>query len=104
MNRIYWKGICHDERIRAISEISDIVNRYGIIVNFQKFSDVILGMVVEIESDQVDALYNSLSRILTLEGHDSANIAAKGEIILMLNVTFAKSTGDLKIEVPSMPE
>jgi hypothetical protein len=104
MNRIYWKAICQGERIEAISRISDIINRYGAIVNFQKFSDVILSMVVETTGDQVDALYQNLSRAVTLEACKPDNLVVRGDIIILLQVTFAQSTGELVIETHDMPE
>ena len=49
MKRYYWNGISKDERIKSISEITTIVDRYAAIINFQRFSDISLSLVIEIE-------------------------------------------------------
>jgi hypothetical protein len=74
MGKIYWTGICSRERNEAISAISTIINRHGCFTDFKLFSDVSLGMVIEVE-----------------------------ERIVLLNVTFTRGTGNLEREVPAVP-
>ena len=104
MARLYWKGISNDGRIKAISEITIILSKYGTILNFQKFSDVILSLVVEVEPDKVKSLYDSLSTVLSMEGNNDLAHGASGSCFLFMNITFTRGTGDLEIEVPDIPE
>lgn len=104
MQKFYWKGISSDDRIKAISEIATIVDKYGTILNFQKFSDITLGLVIEIECEKVLSLYKCLSDIMLLEGFDNQDSTVKEESILFLNVTFIQSTGDMEIEIPNIPK
>ena len=100
MQKIFWKGISHDTRIKAISEITAVIARHGTILNFQKFSDVILSLVIEIESGRLKSLHNCLSQIVLLEGNDNCNSISPNDTCLFLQVTFTQGTGDLEIEVP----
>lgn len=103
MQKIYWKGISNDERIKAIREITDIINKHGTILNFQKFSDAILSLIIEMDYNKVNSLHKSLSHILSLEGDDHPVPDSPVGCILFLHVTFSKGTGDLEIEVPNIP-
>jgi len=104
MQKLYWKGISRDDRIKAISEITDIICRHGTILNFQKFSDVMFSLVVEVEHDKVSSLYKCLSNIMLLEGDANGNFSFTDSCILFFNVTFSKGTGDLEFEVPNIPK
>ena len=104
MQKLYWKGISHDDRIKAIGEITATIDKHGIILNFQRFSDIILSLVVEVEADKLNSLYDCLCKILILEGFDRNTPILPGCYTLFLNITFSKGTGDLEIEVPNIPE
>ena len=98
------KSTADDDRIKAIHEITAIVDRHGTILNFQKFSDLVLSLLVEIESSRIGSLYNSLKNILILEGSHNTSPGPSDGFILFINITFSKGTGDLEIEVPNIPE
>jgi len=104
MQKLYWKGISNDDRIKAISEITDIINAHGTILNFQKFSDVILGLVIETENTKVNSLKACLGKILALEGNDPQDSLFPDSYILFFHVTFSKGTGDMETEVPNIPK
>jgi hypothetical protein len=104
MQKHYWKGISHDDRTKAISDITSIAGRNGTILNFQRFSDIILSLVIEIEPGKIQDFYHQLMEILYLEGFDNTPSGSSDGEIVMLNITFARGTGDLEIEVPDLPE
>ena len=104
MHKVYWKGISNDNRIKAISEITAVVDKHGTILNFQKFSDLALSLVVELESSRLNSLHNCLAEILTIDEFNPNTSVFTGMTILFLNVTFLKGTGDLELEVPDIPE
>lgn len=103
MKRYYWNGISKDERIKSISEITTRVDRYAAIINFQRFSDISLSLVIEIEEYKINDLYNCLQEIMFVEGFDDIPSDSTAECIILFNITFTKGTGDMKIEVPQIP-
>lgn len=48
MQKQYWKALCSQGRIEAISEITAIAVSYATVLNFQKFSDMGFSMVLEV--------------------------------------------------------
>ncbi len=103
MNRYYWTAICFDERNKSISKISSIIDKYAIIINFQRFSDVSIGLTIEIDEDKIRVLYAQLQNILKIEGYESPETIVKDSYI-SLNIIFTKGSGDLEIEVPAISE
>jgi hypothetical protein len=104
MKRFYWKGISTDDRRKAIGEITLIVDKYGLIANFQRFSDVVFSLLIEIEERKLNGLFDELKTIISIEGHEGNLTEATNDCFIFLNITFTKSTGDLEIEVPNFPE
>ena len=103
MRRYYWNGISKDERIKSISEITTIVDIYAAIINFQRFSDISLSLVIEIEEYKLNDLYKRLAEVMFIEGFDQTLSDSIAECIILFNITFTKSTGDMKYEVPAIP-
>jgi hypothetical protein len=103
MKRFYWTGISHDERIKAISETTYIVDKYGIISTSNRFSDLSFNLMIEIEECKVNDLYINLKEILFMEDMESYLTDSRTDCVVFLSITFTKSTGDLKIEVPNVP-
>ena len=104
MKRYYWSGISNDERIKAISELTDIVGKFAIILNFQKTSDISLSLALEIEECKLSDLYFRIKRIMSVEGHETNLTDSHADCLVFLNITFTKGTGDLEIEAPDIPE
>jgi hypothetical protein len=103
MKTFFWSAYCHYERISAISEIQKIIARFGYILEFKKFSDISIVLTVEIEECKIDKLYSALKEYLSLNEFQKLDTLSDKECILFINTTFLKSTGDLRIEVPSVP-
>jgi len=104
MRKIFWKGISHDDRIKAVSDITAAINNYGAIISFQKFSDIALSLVIEIEERKINRLYTDLKKIMIIEGIENDFNDSPTECIILLEITFTRGTGDLVIEVPDIPE
>lgn len=100
---IFWTGYSSEERHAAISAIADIVSQYGDVVDFKLFSDISLSMVIEMEELNVDTLYDELAGRLRMDDFERLNAHTTRERTVYLNITFAKGSGDLIIEVPSVP-
>jgi len=103
MENIFWTGYSSDERHSAINTIQGIVSKYADVVDFKFFSDISLSMKIEIEEFKIDKLYDELSHNLGMDKFEYLNSIAKKERTIYLNITFNKGTGNLKIEVPSVP-
>ena len=100
---LYWKGFCNKDRNIGIYEVERVVNKYGFIIDFHMFSDLEINLKIEIEERNISSLYHGLAEVLTL--NDLKKIPSTdptGRLILM-NITFTQSTGDLRIEVPAVP-
>ncbi|MBD0257635.1 MAG: hypothetical protein ICV83_18130 [Cytophagales bacterium] len=103
MGKLYWTGICGQERNGAITQISSIINRYGCFTDFRLFSDVSLSMVIEVEERKVDALYAELGSYLALEDFPPIHSSSARERVILFHVTFTRGTGNVAREVPAVP-
>jgi hypothetical protein len=100
---IYWKGYCSKDRNEAIYEIENLVNRYGSITDFHMFTDIEINIKIEIEEQNIYNLYAELASYIALDSYEDLNSKSRNERSILLNITFLKSTGNLKIEVPNVP-
>jgi hypothetical protein len=103
MKNYYWSGICNIDRLKAIDEITGIANRYATILNFQRFSDISLSLILDVEEGNLTNLKNGLSDIMSMDCADTDLDGSEPECIVLLHITFTKGTGNLKIEVPDIP-
>jgi len=58
--------------------------------------------MIEIEEVKIDKLYDELLDSIGIEKFEYLRSTSTEERKVYLNVTFAKATGSLKIEVPSI--
>ncbi|GAB3173609.1 hypothetical protein GCM10027291_30220 [Telluribacter humicola] len=103
MEKIFWTGYSKEERHVAINMVKSVVSLYGDIVDFKLFSDLSITMVIEIEELKVDGLYNDLLKITGMEYFECLHSTSRRERRIYLNITFTRGTGNLLIEVPSVP-
>jgi len=100
---IYWKGFCRKNRNSCIYEIENIVNRYGSIMDFKMFSDLEIGIKIEIAEQKVYKLHKDLIEIIEIDDFGDLKSESNTERTILLNVTFLQGTGDMKIEGPIGP-
>jgi hypothetical protein len=100
---MYWKGYSHKDRNIAIYDIENLVNKYGSITDFHMFSDVEINLKIEIEERKIYKLYVELKDYLDLDNFEDLDSESTNDRTILLNITFLKSTGNLKIEVPNVP-
>lgn len=103
MNRYFLTGYYDKERIIGISDIEKSINKYGFIIDFKMFSDISISMIIEIEEFKVDALFDELTSYMKMNEFENISTDSKKDCLLLLNVTFTKGTGDLRIEIPAVP-
>ena len=104
MRSIFWTGYCGQKRMIAIKEIEKIVSDSdGFIIDFKQFSDVSLSLNIEIEELYIDELFLALRSYMTLDDAEELNSSSNRECTVWLNVTFTQGTGDLMIEIPTVP-
>lgn len=103
MENIFWTGFSDDERHSAINEIQSVISKYGDLVDVHFFSDISLTMTIEIEEFKIDKLYDELTKIIGVQKPEYLNSISNKKRTVYINITFAKGTGNLKIEVPSVP-
>ncbi len=83
--------------------IQGVVAKYGDIVDINLFSDISLTMRIEIDEFKIDRLYDELSAIMGVDKFEKLNSISKKERTVYLNISFTRGTGNLRIEVPSVP-
>jgi hypothetical protein len=103
--RFYWDGFSNCDRHQAISDVTSIIGKYGAILNFQRFSDLAMGISIEVEENVVDNLLASLrEKIGVTTKEQTINPLSGKECLVMLNLTFIRGTGELEIENPGITE
>ena len=100
---LYWKGYCNKDRNAAIYEVENIINNHGYIIDFHIYSDIEVCLKVEIEERKIPDMYKELNGYLALNEVNYEKSDSERELIVLINVTFTQSTGNLRIEVPAVP-
>ena len=103
MKNLFWTGYSNSNRIQAIIETQKIVNNFGYIIDFKQYSDISITLQIEIEENKIEQLHLSLLNYLSLDDCEIPLNKSFSERIIFLNITFSKSTGDLRIKVPAVP-
>lgn len=103
MEPIFWTGFSNDERHAAIDTIKRVVSKYGDLVDVHLYSDISLSMTIEIEEFKIDQLYDELTNIIGIKKFDYLHSDSGKERKIYLSVSFSKGTGNLIIQVPSVP-
>ena len=104
MNKYFWRAITAKERIEAIPAITAAIGKYAILLQFQRFSDISLSLVLELPENQLGNLHEELMSLMSVEAPELPSHGLPSECILLLQVDFAKGTGELVIENPNLPE
>lgn len=103
MNTDFWTAYSNDERHIAINKIQSVVSKYGDIIEFKFFSDISITFIIEIMESKIGKLNDELRDVIAIDKYDNHNSTSQKEKTIYLNITFTKGTGNLKIEVPSVP-
>jgi hypothetical protein len=103
MNKFYWKGICNKDRNAGISSLEKIISEEGYILQFKFFSDVQMSLIIEIEENKVNDLYQKLKQEIHLNS-DTLELQSNScnDAQILLSVSFSRGTGDLRIEIPEL--
>jgi len=104
MLKQYWTCICPGDRTAAISAINLIAARFGTIIQFQRYSDLELSLLMETVSGSVHQLFEALQEHMHTEGYSWQDEQGPAAVYIFLRVTFASGRGDLAIEVPNLPD
>ena len=102
---LFWAGVCLKHRIEGIQEAEQIIDSYGFITDFKQFSDLAVSISIEIEAGKVMPLYNALALTFKMAGFKDLGVAIsdKTATIILFNLSFARGSGDLRVEIPSVP-
>ena len=103
MSNIFWTAYSSGDRFFTINTTQDVVAAYGDIVDFKLYSDISIVFTIEIQERKIDALYNKLKEHLLLDDYSMLNSKSGKERVIYLNVSFAQASGNLRVEVPSVP-
>jgi hypothetical protein len=103
VENLFWTAFTSLQRQIAIDRTRTIISQHGDLVDFRFFSDLSVVLTVEIPEARLDALYKALQSTLILDYFEALHSASQRERTLFINVSFPAGTGDLKVEVPSVP-
>lgn len=104
MNRYFWTGITHEGRTQAFSELTDFADQYATILNFQRFSDIMLTMILETEERKLPEMLKKFRTMSDIECDREDFQESDALCNVFLNMTFTEGTGNLRIEIPDIPE
>ena len=100
-----WEGYSQGERTVTIENIKSAIQvNDGCIMNFNIFSDLAITLSIEIPSNRLKSLLESLSKILTVSVKTpiEESISAKEQMV-SFNVSFSAGTGNMRNEIPDVP-
>ena len=103
MNTDFWTAYSNDERHTAIDKIQSVVSKYGDIIEFKFFSDISITLIIEIIESKIGKLNDELRNVIAIDKYNHYDSTSQNERTIYLNISFTKGTGNLKIEVPSVP-
>ena len=106
VNKLNWQAFSNQERNKAIEELKRIIFKNdGYIINFNLFSDLALSLTIEIEENKILELYKELVRVIKISESKPENIDndSEKEWWVLINLSFSKGKGNLKVEIPSVP-
>ena len=86
-----------------MAQIETAISHYGYILNFQRFSDLSLGLLIETSAARLHGLYAELQAVMDMEGLETTAADSDADCVVFLNVTFTHGSGQLRIEVPKVP-
>ena len=97
-------GIRNKERVKAIFDLTGIINPHGAILNFLRFSDISPGISIETEFCKVNNLYAWLRGLIIMDETEICPSKETADRLVLLNVAFSKGTRDLEIGNHSLIE
>jgi hypothetical protein len=106
LNKLNWQVFSNKERNEAIEEIKRIISKNGgYIINFNLFSDLALSLTIEIEEKSILSLYKEIDKTLKISEPEPENldINSNKDWWILMNVSFSKGKGILKVEIPNVP-
>ena len=105
-NKLNWQAYSSEDRNSCIEAIKDTISRNdGYILNFNIFSDLALFLTIEIEEGRIFDLCEDLKKYITISKQQEEKLSAnsKNDWWILLNISFSKGKGDLKIATPDVP-
>lgn len=106
VNKLNWEIFSTQERNSAIEELKNIISRNeGYIINFNLFSDLALSLTIEIEENNILNLYKELVRTFKISEPEPENLNSnsKRDCWVLMNMSFSKGKGNLKVGIPDVP-
>lgn len=105
-NKINWQAFSYSNRHETIELLKHTISKNdGYIINFNMFSDLAISLTVEIEENKISNLHRDLARILQVSEPEPEhlNLNSNTEWWILMNISFGKGQGKLKVETPNVP-
>lgn len=88
MIRHFWNIISNKNKHEVLSEIEKMVNNFGFIIDYKKFSDNDFCIIAEIDNKKVEVFFNKLSENYKTEKYNTIflNIPEDDELFLNIKI------------------
>lgn len=103
MHRIYWTGYCLGERMSVIQQVETVIQPFGFITDFKRFSDVALTLIIELPAGHLEQLYQELTALMDMKEWEPGEYTTAKHCEIALEINFSSGTGKLSISTPSVP-
>ncbi|HSR37641.1 MAG TPA: hypothetical protein VLL95_01905 [Phnomibacter sp.] len=103
MHRIYWTGYCLGERMSVIQQVENVIQPFGFITDFKRFSDVALTLIIELPAGHLEQLYLELTAIMEMKEWKPGEDTTAKHCEIALEINFGSASGQLTIDTPAVP-
>lgn len=105
-HKLNLTALSTQDRHKDIDAIKNAISESGgSILNFTMYSDIGMGLNIEIEECDISGLYAALGKFLILSEPlpDDLRVDSEVEWWVLMHVSFAKGSGDVKAKIPNVP-
>lgn len=96
---MHWTAYTGQTRFSTLQNIEEIINHHGMILDFKEFSDLSMGLQIEVNPGETDRMHEELTKILDFDEPIETNPG----VLVYLNLNFSDGTGNMKNEIPAVP-
>lgn len=104
--KIYLNLTSKGDRFRDVDLIEKAISRCGAYIDqFSKFSDLAMGLTIEIEEKDIARLYEDLKTLVHIAEPLPENLStdSEKEWLILMHISFVRGSGDVALDVPMVP-
>lgn len=101
--RIYWEIISPDTEAETIQWLEENVNKHGFIIDFKRFSDLGMSVIIELYKGHINELQALFAAKFQFKENGETPGGANADAQIFLHIQFTRGTGQKRVEVPAVP-